>query len=123
MRNYSHQHATQRKEAPGRLDGVGGVGRVQSGSSPAPAALSPHSGFPRPVVLLRRPQILAKLGICRSALHQWLDPDSPYYVPDMPQPIKLSERSRNSYWIEEEIDLFIQQRIAQARQVAAQGAQ
>lgn len=77
----------------------------------------------RPFVLLRRPQVLAKLGICRSALHQWLDPDSPYHVPDMPQPIKLSERSRNSYWIEEEVDLFIQRRVAQVRQVATQEAQ
>lgn len=88
----------------------------------ASAGHPPDPERSRPVVLLRRPQVLAKLGICRSALHQWLDPDSPYYLPDMPQPIRLSERSRYSYWIEEEIDNFIQHRVAQARQAAAQGA-
>jgi predicted DNA-binding transcriptional regulator AlpA len=96
---------------------------IQELTHSAPAGNPTRPGLPRPFVLLRRPQVLAKLGICRSALHQWLDPDSPYHVPDMPQPIKLSERSRSSYWIEEEVDLFIQQRVAQARQVAAQGAQ
>jgi predicted DNA-binding transcriptional regulator AlpA len=96
---------------------------IQQHAVLAPEESPPRPGLPRPVVLLRRPQVLARLGICRSALHQWLDPDSPYHVPEMPQPIKLSQRSRNSYWIEEEIDQFIQQRVSQARRVAAQGAQ
>lgn len=106
------QHSITR---PTRVAPTGSLG--ESATSWVPTSVQQ-----RPVVLLRRPQVLVKLGICRSALHQWLDPESPYYLPDMPRPIKLSERSRNSYWIEEEIDLFIQQRVAQARQPAAQGA-
>lgn len=92
-------------------------------SAPESAApLVPQSERQRPIVLLRRPQVLEKLGICRSALHQWLDPESPYFVPDMPRPIKLFARSRSSYWIEEEINLFIQRRVAHARQGAQEGA-
>ena len=81
------------------------------------------STFRSPPVLLRRPQVLAKLGIARATLYQWLDPKSPQYVPDMPQPIKLSERSRCCYWLEEEVDLFIQRRVAQVRQPQTKGAQ
>lgn len=93
-------------------------------STPESAApFGSQSEHQLPIVLLRRPQVLEKLGICRSALHQWLDPESPYFVPDMPRPIKLFARSRSSYWIEEEINLFIQRRVARARQAVPQGAQ
>jgi prophage regulatory protein len=76
-----------------------------------------------PLMLLRRPQVLSKLGIARATLYQWLDPKSPQYVPDMPRPIKLSERSRCCYWLEEEVDLFIQRRVTQVRQSQGKGAQ
>lgn len=69
----------------------------------------------RPLVLLRRPQVLAKLGIARATLYQWLDPNSPQYLPDMPRPIKLSAKSRCCYWVEAEVDQFIVQRVEHAR--------
>jgi prophage regulatory protein len=79
------------------------------------------STFRGPPVLLRRPQVLAKLGIARATLYQWLDPDSPQHLPDMPRPFKLSERSRCCYWIEAEVDQFIAQRVELARQALARG--
>lgn len=92
----------------------------------SPSLAGPHaltSSHQRPVVLLRRPQVLTKLGIARATLYQWLDPGSPQHLSDMPRPIKLSERSRCCYWVEAEVDLFIEQRVAQARQFHGEGAQ
>lgn len=107
-------------------DGSAAPGKLVASLRSAPAEpcneLTLSAEFQRPVVLLRRPDVLRKLRICRTALHQWLDPESPYYLPDMPRPIKLSERSRSSYWIEEEIDRFISRRVADARVSALKGA-
>ncbi len=120
MRKYAHQtvaNGSRGAAPPGKL-----VASLHSAPSGPCNELTLSAEFQRPVVLLRRHDVLTKLRICRSALHQWLDPESPYYLPDMPRPIKLSNRSRSSYWIEEEIDRFISRRVADARSSVAKEA-
>lgn len=120
MRKSAQQSVKTGTHGSGRPQNL--VGTLYSASGEPCNELTLSAEFERPVVLLRRSDVLRKLRICRTALHQWLDPHSPYYLPDMPRPIKLSERSRSSYWIEEEIDRFISRRVADARASVSKGA-
>jgi prophage regulatory protein len=56
--------------------------------------------------LLRRPGVQDKVGIGRSALYELIKHDQ------FPSPIKIG---RSSFWVESEVDNWIDQRIAEAR--------
>jgi prophage regulatory protein len=56
--------------------------------------------------LLRRPGVQDKTGIGRSALYELIKRDQ------FPAPIKIG---RSSFWVESQVDKWIEQRIEQAR--------
>lgn len=64
-----------------------GTSGIQSPSSPLAKAV-PHAPL-----FLNADEVRALLcGICRTTLHNWTSPSSPYYKPDFPEPIQLSDR-------------------------------
>ena len=58
-------------------------------------ALTPWTPTPSAaaIVILRLPQLLQKIGICRSKVYLLLDASSKYYDHDFPKPIRLGLRS------------------------------
>lgn len=65
------------------------------------------NGSPR---ILRVPHVTAQLGISRSAVYDWLDPNSPRYDSTFPKPIRLGRASVG--WLSTDIEAFIELRIA-----------
>lgn len=69
-------------------------------------------GAPTPVRLLRLREVLARVGLCRSAVYAGVKAKT------FPAPIALAERKRRAPpvgWIEAEVTAWIEQRIAAAR--------
>jgi prophage regulatory protein len=62
--------------------------------------------------LLRRPRVQDKVGIKRTALYELIKHDQ------FPAPIKIG---RSSFWVESEIDSWIERRIQQARVPGQEG--
>ena len=62
--------------------------------------------------LLRRPGVEAKIGFKHSAIYELIKRDQ------FPSPIKIG---RSSFWIESEVDSWIEQRIQQARGPGQEG--
>jgi prophage regulatory protein len=62
--------------------------------------------------LLRRPGVQDKVGYKRSALYKLIKRDQ------FPAPIKIG---RSSFWVESEVDRWIEQRIEQARGPGQEG--
>lgn len=44
-------------------------------------------------VFLRLPALKQKIGLSKSAIYQKNDPDSPYFDPTFPKPVKLGGRA------------------------------
>jgi prophage regulatory protein len=62
--------------------------------------------------LLRRPGVQDKVGLKHSAIYALIKRDQ------FPTPIKIG---RSSFWVESEIDSWIEQRIQQARGAGQEG--
>lgn len=72
-------------------------------AAPLPWAVEP----PAPAILiLRLPQLLQKIGICRSKVYSLLDASSRYYDKDFPKPIRLGLRSVG--WNLAEVESWLQ---------------
>ncbi|QJT18118.1 AlpA family phage regulatory protein [Aeromonas sp. 1805] len=57
------------------------------------------------VKVLRMPAVEDKLGVARSTVYDWLNPNSPRYDPTLPRPRHLGKQSVG--WIESELDEWI----------------
>ena len=60
-------------------------------------------------ILLRLPQVEAATGYRRSTIYRLIQQG------EFPPPILLSSAGRASAWVEDEINLWVQQRIAASR--------
>lgn len=60
---------------------------------------------PKSVKILRVPALVKKLGIGRSTVYDWLDPNSDRHDPTFPQRVKLGAKTVG--WLESEIDAWI----------------
>ncbi|CAI2535813.1 Predicted transcriptional regulator [Serratia proteamaculans] len=67
----------------------------------------------RSVRILRLKAVCDKTGMSRSTIYDWLNPDSSRYDPSFPKQIRLGMQSVG--WPEAEIDDWLYQRIASAR--------
>ena len=59
--------------------------------------------------ILRWPEVNLKTGLCRSHVHQLVSKRQ------FPAPIKLTPNGRASGWIESEVNVWLEQRIADSR--------
>lgn len=66
---------------------------------------------PKPVKILRVPALVKKLGIGRSTVYDWIDPNSNRHDPTFPLRIKLGAKTVG--WLEFEIDSYILSKIKQ----------
>jgi len=61
--------------------------------------------------LLRRPEVLARLGVSTATLYDWMDSASPGFKPDFPRPLTLSidrnGRATMVAWFESDIDAWV----------------
>ncbi|WP_099358594.1 helix-turn-helix transcriptional regulator [Aeromonas dhakensis] len=57
------------------------------------------------VKVLRMPAVEEKLGVARSTVYDWLNPNSPRYDPTLPRPKRLGKQSVG--WIESELDEWV----------------
>lgn len=65
--------------------------------------------------LLKTNAVLERSGLCRSSWYNILNPNSPYFDPLAPKPIKITKRRIG--WLEAEVDAWIASKAAQ-REVA-----
>lgn len=61
-----------------------------------------------PVKILRMRAVVAKLGIARSTIYDWLNPKSPRYDATFPKQLRLGQQSVG--WMEAELDQWLLQR-------------
>lgn len=66
--------------------------------------------------VLRLRVVCLRIGISRSTLYTWLDPNSKYYDPTFPRRIRLTGRKGGAIgFLESELELWVKSR-ADARQ-------
>ena len=65
----------------------------------------PHT---QTVKILRMRAVVAKLGIARSTIYDWLNPKSPRYDATFPKQRRLGQQSVG--WMEAELDQWLLQR-------------
>ncbi|MES2191848.1 MAG: AlpA family phage regulatory protein [Pseudomonadota bacterium] len=70
----------------------------------------------KPIVILRLPEVIKCVGLCRSTIYAMGDPKSKSFDPTWPQPILLNQRSIG--WLSSEISVWIQQKIAERHKKA-----
>jgi len=72
--------------------------------------------------VLRLKKLQERLGVGRSTVYDWMNPRSPRYNPAFPRPIKLSLGVRGAIgWIESDICLWIDSRVAAGAAVLRAG--
>ena len=61
--------------------------------------------------LIRRPELLARLGVTTATIYDWMDPASQGYKPDFPRPLTLSRditgRATVVAWRESDVDAWV----------------
>ncbi|EIS3891505.1 AlpA family transcriptional regulator [Salmonella enterica] len=67
----------------------------------------------QPVRILRLRDVVRKTGMARSTLYDWLNPKSSRYDPTFPKQVMLGRQSVG--WLESEVDMWLQRRIADSR--------
>lgn len=70
------------------------------------------------LIILRRRQLEAKIGIKRTAIYDRLNPKSKSYDPSFPKPIKLGSgngRHATVGWLEGEVDAWLTAQIEKSR--------
>ena len=55
--------------------------------------------------LIGMKEVMERLGVSRPTIYNYLDPSSPSYNPDFPQPMKLNSENK---WVESEINAFVE---------------
>ncbi|WP_272691261.1 helix-turn-helix transcriptional regulator [Providencia sp. PROV132] len=60
------------------------------------------------IKILRLPAVIQQIGIARSTLYDWINPQSPRYDPTFPKQKRLGRQSVG--WIESEINNWLQSR-------------
>lgn len=69
--------------------------------------------------IIRRPAVQSKTGYSRSTIYARIDPNSDYYDPEFPKPIKLGTGPNPPVgWVESEIDDYLQRLIERSRSAA-----
>jgi prophage regulatory protein len=69
-----------------------------------------------PKRIIRMKNLVIKLGVSRSCVYDWLNPQSPRFMNSFPRPFRLSESSRGAVgWSESVIDAWIASRGAEAQ--------
>lgn len=56
--------------------------------------------------ILRMPEVCARIGVARSTIYDWMDPNSVRYAPAFPVPVKLSSGGAIG-WFEPELDAWL----------------
>lgn len=92
------------------------LNHTTSASQPGPADRSGQASV-HPVRILRLRDVVRKTGMARSTLYDWLNPKSSRYDPSFPKQVMLGRQSVG--WLESEIDMWLQQRIADSRGILA----
>ena len=65
---------------------------------------------------IRLPEVLTILGISKSALYDWLSPNSPSHDPALPRPFKLGKSDRSpSVWWHHEVVAYLKSHADQQR--------
>ena len=64
--------------------------------------------YTQTVKILRMRAVLAKLGVARSTIYDWLNPKSPRYDATFPKQLRLGQQSVG--WMEAELDQWLLQR-------------
>ncbi|WP_165720796.1 helix-turn-helix transcriptional regulator [Bordetella trematum] len=70
--------------------------------------------------IVRLKQLTSIIGLGRSTVYDFLNPRSPRYDPTFPKPIKLGAAAVG--WLEHEISLWLDQRVASCRTANADHA-
>lgn len=70
------------------------------------------SGNSKPIVILRITQVMARTGVKRSTIYDWLNPEDPRYRPHFPRQVKLGASAVG--WVESEIDAFLETLVDEA---------
>lgn len=65
--------------------------------------------FQRKSRLVRKRELLSRIGIASSTLYDWLNPSSPRFDPSFPRQIKIGKAT--VAWLEEELELWMQARM------------
>lgn len=60
------------------------------------------------IKILRIPAVIAKIGVKRSTIYDWLNPKSKRYDPTFPKQLKLGKQSVG--WLESALDEWLLQR-------------
>lgn len=71
------------------------------------------SGNSKPIVILRITQVMARTGVKRSTIYDWLNPEDPRYCPHFPRQVKLGASAVG--WVESEIDAFLETLVKTSR--------
>ncbi|WP_083860681.1 AlpA family phage regulatory protein [Chromobacterium haemolyticum] len=66
--------------------------------------------------IIRRKQVEARTGLCRSTIYDKLNPNSPRHDTNFPKPISLGTGAVG--WIESEVTEWIEARILMSREAA-----
>lgn len=56
--------------------------------------------------ILRMPEVCARLGVARSTIYDWMDPNSVRHAPAFPVPVKLSSGGAIG-WYESELEAWL----------------
>ena len=69
------------------------------------------------MTVLRIKRVIARLGISRSTIYDWMNPESPRYDPTFPLPIRLSASASTGAigWLEFEIIGWVELRLTATR--------
>ncbi|MGE1069263.1 helix-turn-helix transcriptional regulator [Pantoea agglomerans] len=57
------------------------------------------------VKILRLTQLMRKIGVSRSTIYDWLNPNSPRYDANFPKQLRMGRQSVG--WLESEIDEWL----------------
>lgn len=69
--------------------------------------------------MLRRVEVQTKTGLGRSAIYDRINPDSRYYDPEFPKPVKLGNGKNPPVgWVESEVDEYLRKRVLKSRSPA-----
>ena len=64
------------------------------------------------LMILRRKQLEARMGIARSTIYDRLNPRSPRFDPSFPQPVKIGGCT---CWIASEVQAYLEEKVRESR--------
>jgi prophage regulatory protein len=82
-------------------------GVMAMADSLSPAGRASASQRQRPSKqILRMPEVCGRVGVARSTIYDWMDPNSARHAPAFPVPVKLSSGGAIG-WFESELDAWL----------------